>query len=95
MANLHIIRSSGFTHGKLQQCLATVIDDDAILLIDDGVYNLNHPELLKVIGSRPLFALEEHVIARGLTPSRSEVKYCDYNKFVALTLDADKVITWQ
>lgn len=79
----------------MQQCLATVIDDDAILLIDDGVYNLNHPKLLKVIETHPIFALEEHVIARGLTPARSDVTYCDYNKFVALTLDADKVITWQ
>lgn len=95
MANLHIIRSSGFTHTKLQQCLATVINDDAILLIDDGVYNLNHPELLKVVGTRPIYALEEHVIARGLTPSNSDVNNCDYNRFVALTLDAEKVITWQ
>ncbi|WP_394174422.1 sulfurtransferase complex subunit TusB [Thalassotalea litorea] len=95
MANLHIVRSSGFTHNKLRQCVQTLMADDSIILIDDGVYNIHHPDMMPFLQKQKVYALQEHIQARGLTPVSDSIKLCQYDDFVALTIDSDKVITWQ
>ncbi|TKB44825.1 sulfurtransferase complex subunit TusB [Thalassotalea mangrovi] len=95
MANLHLLRSSGFTHMKLQQCQTALLEDDLVLLIDDGVYNLKHPIVEQLASKHQVYALTDHVSARGIVAPLPNVTLCDYEQFVSLTLAADKVITWQ
>ncbi|TLU66209.1 sulfurtransferase complex subunit TusB [Thalassotalea litorea] len=95
MANLHIVRSSGFTHNKLRQCLQTLMAADQIILIDDGVYNASHPDMMPLLNTHKVYALQDHIQARGLTPVPSGIELCQYDDFVALTIGSDKVITWQ
>lgn len=91
MTTLHILRSNGFSNNKLQQCLATMQNGDILLLIDDGVFNIADHAIAQL--STPVFVLEEHYKARGL--STGAEKMIGYQKMVELTDNARKVITWQ
>lgn len=80
---LHIIRSSGFNTNALNHCLETVLPQDAILLIDDGCYNLNHPLLLATEKSElTIYFIASHAYARAQFIVNSEE-----NSYIAITLD--------
>lgn len=91
MATLHLIRSNGFTCNKLAQCLSVVQQQDILLLIDDGVYNVAHSSIATI--DNQWFALSSHMQARGLSSTAENV--IGYQKMVELTEQATKVITWQ
>ncbi|WP_159819953.1 sulfurtransferase complex subunit TusB [Colwellia sp. 20A7] len=42
MTTLHIVRQSAFTTNDYSQCLQVLGDNDVIVFIDDGCYNLHH-----------------------------------------------------
>ncbi len=42
MSTLHLVRKSAFTTNDFAQCLSVLDHQDAIVLMDDGCYNLNH-----------------------------------------------------
>ncbi|TRX56888.1 sulfurtransferase complex subunit TusB [Thalassomonas sp. M1454] len=91
MCTLHLIRTSAFADNKLQQCIALLEESDQIVLIDDGVYNVNHNLIDSV--SNSISALSEHIQARGL--SSNNIKQMSYTDLVKATEKAGKVITWQ
>ncbi|OUS28734.1 hypothetical protein A9Q98_07385 [Thalassotalea sp. 42_200_T64] len=95
MTILHIVRSSAFNDNKLELCLSIVTEHDSIFLIDDGVYNIAHPSLLKLLDRIEVFALTEHTNARALNIDNKKIRTADLSAFVALTDNAEKTITWQ
>ncbi|WP_371372216.1 sulfurtransferase complex subunit TusB [Thalassotalea aquiviva] len=92
MANLHLVRTSGFQSDRLSLCLSLLNNDDRVLLLDDGVYNVNHPSLLTL--SNTILYLDLHASARGINPAKL-FKAVDYKSLIEETEQAEKIITWQ
>ncbi len=76
--NLHILNNQQTTG------LALADQDDAILLIEDGVY---------LDSERPSYVLKADLEARGLA-ARANQTVIDYDGFVDLCTQYSKVITW-
>lgn len=95
MAILHIVRNSAFNDNKLNLCLSIISDKDTLFLIDEGVYNIAHPKLIKRLGTIDVYALKEHLVARGLELNDTFIQKADYKLLVELSDNAEKVITWQ
>ena len=83
------IFSCGLDHQELFTKISDVLQQNTILLIQDGVYfglYLKNPNV---------YALQQDVIARGLINSYpNSIKLIDYNDFVNLVLNHDKTITY-
>jgi len=95
MSALHTISVSP-TSGLLNSCLRLVCPGDGILFIQDGVYHCHPPCLLDGVSQdNAMFALREDLIARGLLGKISErITLVGFRRFVELTVDYDKVISW-
>ncbi|GLR07863.1 sulfurtransferase complex subunit TusB [Mixta theicola] len=94
---LHTLMSSPF------QCdyyllLRMLQPDDDLLLMQDGVLaGLQNNRLLPQLLQSParLWALEEDVVARGLTAQiSSKITVIDYNDFVMLTVKQQQQMPW-
>jgi tRNA 2-thiouridine synthesizing protein B len=95
MATLHLLRRSGFSDNNLLQCVQTLTSDDAVILLDDGCYNIQHPLLNDLILShQKLFIINEHLTARGLTNIEA-IKAISMNNLIHLTFSYNTVMTWQ
>ncbi len=96
---LHTINKTS-AHLQLNAELATALSsDDAILLIEDGVYQMMDlhvaPEGHWSRKCGTIYALKDDVCARGIEPSQSEtVTLASYADYVALCAAYDKVINW-
>lgn len=105
MSTLHLIRQSAFNTSDLSQCLSVLSDKDALVLIDDGCYNLNHlllkPLLQQVAhptiqtgNSLSVNVVASHVKARAIQ-FPDGVTLLEMSDVVDLTFAHNKVITWQ
>ncbi|WP_431356912.1 sulfurtransferase complex subunit TusB [Litoribrevibacter albus] len=92
--NLHLVFSSPYKHSALQDCLKVVQKSDAILLIEDGVFAVSHPEYSDKLNCHPCYALESDLESRGINTPNS-VAVINYDDFVELTLQFDKTISWR
>ena len=103
---LHTVNKSAFDNSALGDCLAVVSADDAVLLIENGVYGaldnspggLAHIESIKqlsVSGTR-FFVLQADCEARGLAESDllPAVTVVDGAGFVALAAEASAIQSW-
>lgn len=101
MSKLHIIRASAFADSTLKNGIALLKSDDTVLLIDDGVYNLQHPilsTLSNALTKHNLLVIGEHVQARGLQYSSSikaSITEITIDDIIDLTLSVKQSITWQ
>lgn len=97
---LHLIQRSPFSHSALQDCLNIIHAQDSVLLMEDGVYGVQH----SLLQNRPLqpsqqpsqwptYALQADVSARGLS-SQGNIKEIDYCEFVKLCCAHQHVISW-
>ena len=77
MAVLHIVRNSAFNDNKLNLCLSVISSNDIVFLMDDGVYNIAHPKLLKRLNELTIYVLTEHLNARGLALDEDKIKQAD------------------
>ena len=88
MATLHLVNKER----ALRPCLEVAAGDDAVLLLEDGVYaavGVMAPE-------RPLHALEPDVRARGLRDRLAgHVVVVTDVQFVALVENHRPVVTWR
>ena len=90
---LHTINKTG---AAVTRCLEVLSNNDAILLLEDGVYLAqdnavlqNMPETIKI------FALSDDLSARGIANNVHEnVSKVDWPGFVTLTTEYDKVVSW-
>lgn len=97
MPTLHIIRQSAFNSDDFAQCLQVLRNNDIIVFIDDGCYNLHHP-LIHTINNETniqLNVIEKHAKARGIIIDETSFSAINMSSLVELTLTTDRVITWQ
>lgn len=106
MSTLHLVRQSAFTSNDFQQCLSVLGEQDSIVLMDDGCYNLKHPlmdSLVKQVNNVVSSAVNRkinisviltHAQARAIE-TMAMVSYIGMADVVALTFNHNKVITWQ
>ena len=70
----------------LEQCANLISNEDAVVLMEDGV-------LLNITGlPGHVYLLQSDAAARGITAEES--KLIDYHRFVELTIEADAVCNW-
>jgi len=97
MATLHIVRQSAFNTDDFSQCLQVLGNNDVIVFIDDGCYNLQH-NLIQSIDSNKniqLNVIEQHAKARAIAVNEEALTKITMNNLVSLTFENDRVITWQ
>lgn len=97
MPTLHIVRQSAFNSDDFAQCLQVIRDNDVIVFIDDGCYNLHH-KLINTIDNEAgiqLNVMGKHAQARAITIDKALYTVINMNDLVNLTLTTDRVITWQ
>ncbi len=101
MTTLHIVRQSAFNTTDFSQCLQVLCNEDVIVFIDDGCYNLTHP-LLDNIDDHidrskniQLNVIDQHAKARAITINENLFTRITMNNLVSLTFESDRVITWQ
>lgn len=98
MSTLHLVRQSAFATNDFAQCLSVLDHQDAIVLMDDGCYNLKHSlmdSLIKrVDGTININVIASHAQARAIE-TLTEINHIDMNDVVELTFNHKKVITWQ
>lgn len=99
ISTLHLIRTSAFNNNNLSSCLNTLLDDDAVILLDDGCYCLQHVVISKLFDKNiKLYFIDEHVKARGILLSNKQTeqfKSIDLTALLHLTMTYTKTITWQ
>lgn len=97
MAMLHIIRNSGFTSNTLSQCLTMCLPEDAILLMDDGCYNLQHPLLLEALTKQTaitVYYLSLHANARAQHNEHPSLTAINFDEVLKLIFTFNNSITW-
>jgi tRNA 2-thiouridine synthesizing protein B len=88
MATLHLVNKAS----ALEHCLTAAAADDAILLLEDGVYAAVSVRAPK----RQLYALKADVTARGLRERLSKhTRLVDDAGFVGLVEAHQPVVTWR
>ena len=83
---LHIISNPN----AIAACAKHLLDDDAIMLIGDGVYGLAEPSLDTQI---PIYALKVDLAARGVSAA-SNVTSTNMARFVSLVVQHASSVTW-
>jgi len=97
MTTLHIIRQSAFTTTDFSHCLQVAGNNDVIVFIDDGCYNLNHNSI-NVVDSKKniqLKVIKHHADARAISIDNEIFTAIDMTDLVSLTFSNNRVITWQ
>ena len=89
---LHLVRKSAFETSDFKQCLTTLGEDDQLVLIDDGCYNLQHSLIHEV--NSDVMVIQSHAQARAIQPS-TKVKFITMDDLIGLTFKYNSVITWQ
>ena len=95
-----ILHTVNKKHDCLQTCISVLGENDAILLIEDGVYatmtvNNGIDVWENIPASTRLFALENDLVARGISDKiLPRFESITLSQFVSLTCEYDKVISW-
>jgi tRNA 2-thiouridine synthesizing protein B len=96
---LHVINKT--TAHLWRDCITALAANDALLLLEDGVFAAIAGHENQLLLQQPplqlkLYALAEDLAARGITASTSPIfSSISYREFVALSLAHAKVINWQ
>lgn len=101
MSTLHTINKSPFLNSALSSCIKICSTNDAILLLEDGVFGAIKSTPLSAqlqelmhSGVR-LFAISADIKARGLTEKLlASIELVDYDSFVQLTVEHRCVQSW-
>ncbi len=92
---LHLIQRSPFTQSVLSDCLKVAGPNDSILLMQDGVYGLQHPELSNA--AQGIYILLDDLLARGIeqhNDQNSNIQQVDYSGFINQCTRHKHVISW-
>lgn len=87
---LHIITKSLFRSQSVATVLPVIANEDAVLLLGDGLYSAGHPLLRN---QQNLHAIDEDRVSRGLAIEPG-VCYIDYDAMVKLTESHNPTATW-
>lgn len=101
MSTLHLIQRPISNHEFISQFKLYYAVNDSILFLNDAVFSLtslcNLQELCELSElNSTILALREHLQARGLNDlfDTKKVSIIDYQKFVELSIEAQKIISW-
>lgn len=101
MSTLHTVNKSPYNTNTLASCLNVCDCEDAILLMEDGVFGaLSQSPCAEYLSSTiakgvKVYALESDVKARGLAERlHHEIQLTDFHNFVQLSLDYRCVQSW-
>ncbi len=99
MSVLHIINKSPFDRSSLQTCLRLAKKGSGILLIEDGVYAAMNggeckDDVVSASKEYAMYALQADIDARGIKNVIDGISMVDYDGFVKLTTEYDKVQSW-
>ncbi len=101
MSTLHTVNKSPFASSSLQSCIGHCRDDDAILMIEDGVYGCLAgteiaEQLVAKAGSISVFVLTPDANARGIASTKmfDGINGVDYDGFVDLVTDHARTQAW-
>lgn len=99
---LHIV--SNFSKNfNIQETVFNIIYNNSkssLLFLEEGVYYISWQEFLKneilclKENKIKIFALEQDVLARGISVVDDYIKLIDYKQFVDLTEENSKILTW-
>ena len=101
MSVLHIVNKSPYDRSSLDTCLRLARPDAAILLIEDGIYAVRKnaaaaDKVQQALGKHKVYALEPDLKARGVNTENmiDGIELVDYDGFVKLTTEHDKLQSW-
>ena len=101
MPVLHIVNKSPYDRNSLDSCLRLSRADASILLIEDGIYAAQKntaaaDKMQQALGRHQVYALEPDLKARGIGADKilDGIKLVDYDGFVKLTTEYDKLQSW-
>jgi len=101
MSVLHIVNKSPFERNSLDACLRLALADSSILLIEDGIYAAQAggamaEKITRALADHRVYALEPDLKARGIGADRTidGIRLVDYDGFVKLTTEHDKLQSW-
>lgn len=98
MTILHLQRTSAFDKSDFAQCVLSIKPDDALVLIDDGCYNLSHSLFISFKEQNPdvsVFHIQAHAQARAVNVSSSNSTPITMEQLIELTFTYNSSITWQ
>lgn len=95
MSTLHTISRSPAS-GLFDSCVAIARPGDGLLFVEDGAYySVTAASIDNLQQGISVFVLKEDVLARGLQDKIIEhIEVIDYDKFVELCCEFDKVVSW-
>lgn len=91
MSTLHIVNKTG---QPLSLCLRSLGENDVIMFIEDGVYNLQMSSDTLPDMDRAIYALATDCKARGILIDENRIKLASMDDFVDLTEQHDKTLSW-
>lgn len=94
MSTLHLVRQSAFNRNDFQQCIDVLAEQDTMILMDDGCYNLKHPLMTDLLTKININVITMHAQARAVEVITG-IKQVSMADVVTLTFTHNKVITWQ
>ena len=100
MSILHIVNKSPYERNSFDSCLRLAKKGAGLLLIEDGIYAAQNvgdanANLKTALASLNVYALQPDVTARGMNDKiDAAVTLIDYDGFVKLTTEYDKVQSW-
>ena len=94
---LHTINKTPAESSALQSCIDTLSDGDALLLVENGVYGAlpGYAALFtRLPGQVKCYVLAADTDARGLKDLNQDFTTIDYDRFVELSCEYSKVVSW-
>ncbi|HJL65748.1 MAG: sulfurtransferase complex subunit TusB [Arenicellales bacterium] len=100
MAMLHTVNKSPFEINSLERCLQMAKSGSSVLLIEDGVYGALDGTVfsakVKAADGLTTYVLGPDLKTRGLDPAKliEGIEIIDYDGFVQLVADHDRIQSW-
>lgn len=89
---LHIVNKSPFSYADLAHALHCMSEHDALLLCAEAVRGLTSAQWQPLLAQKTVFALAEDLQARAIQADKHSI---DYAQMVTLTLEYQRVHSWQ
>jgi tRNA 2-thiouridine synthesizing protein B len=92
---LHIVSKSPFSSQALHDCLQSLTEGDALLLLEDGVYALKH-QALHDLQEAKVYCLIADSEARGMQASSTlpSVEMINDARWVQLCTEHNPIVSW-
>ena len=88
---LHQVFTHPNQHPSLDDCCQA---GDALLLLQDAVYAATQELTLMSLPGLKLYALENDILARGISIANPQISVINDQQWLALCLEHHKVISW-